>query len=163
MLVDGLRLLAVDAEAALPADQQHVGDLCVHVVQPEVQVGGGENLRLGLLPDQPQATGYAPENGGRDQARKTVMSTATAAIPRTRSGRVCQRRIPDSLDGRPGRLGPGISPTSSAKEAAAVTGTSLAGAILLIAATHSLCAFEGTETMQTLIVGRDITGLSAFT
>ena len=32
-----------------------------------------------------------------------------------------------------------------------------------MAALEAIHTFEGTETMQTLIVGRDITGISAFT
>jgi hypothetical protein len=64
LLVDAHRLLPVDPETALPADQQHVGDLRVHVVQREIQIGGGENLRLGLMPDQLQAAGDAPEDRG---------------------------------------------------------------------------------------------------
>jgi len=70
LLVDGLRLLTADAEAAFPADEQRVGDLRVHVVETEVQVGGGEHLRFGLLPDQPQATGRAREDHGGDHAEK---------------------------------------------------------------------------------------------
>jgi hypothetical protein len=70
LLVNGLRLLTVDAEAALPADQQHVGDLRVHVVEAEVQVGSGEHLRFGLLPDQPQPGGDAREGHRGDQAEK---------------------------------------------------------------------------------------------
>ena len=31
-----------------------------------------------------------------------------------------------------------------------------------MAGIESICAFEGTETIQTLIVGRDITGVSSF-
>jgi hypothetical protein len=68
--VDAQRLLPVDAQAVLVADQQHVRHLSVHVVEVEVQVGGRGDLGRGLVADRLQAVRHAGEGHGGDRGQR---------------------------------------------------------------------------------------------
>jgi hypothetical protein len=53
LFVDVQRLLAGEAEVLVVADEQDVGELGVHVVEGQIQVGGGHDDRGGLVCDGP--------------------------------------------------------------------------------------------------------------
>ena len=72
-------LLLVPGEGGLAAGvvplahHEHVGELGVHVAQPEVEPGGGDDLRAGVAADDPHAVagdGGAGRDGREEQRQR---------------------------------------------------------------------------------------------